>query len=1427
MSRDGSTPLEEQLAAWLLAYDQALASGATPPDLPGAGAPPAAGPELERDLACLRRLRRALARPGAGAAAPPDGLPPGSLGRFQIRGELGRGTFGVVWLAYDPRLGREVALKVPRPEALVTPQLRQRFVREAQAAAGLDHPHVVPVYEAGEADSVCYIASAYCPGVTLAAWLKGRAEPVPVRAAAALVATLAGAVDHAHRRGVVHRDLKPGNVLLQPGPRPAAPGPESALPGPDAEQVYVPRVTDFGLAKLLAAPGGGPGGDGGEPTRSGVIVGTPAYMAPEQASGKNQGVGPAADVYALGVILYELLVGRPPFVGETDLDTLEQVRSQEPVPPRRLRPRLPRDLETICLKCLQKEPARRYGTARALAEDLGRFQAGAAIRARPVGRLERLLKWVRRKPTAAALWGLSLAAVLVGAGGGLGWAWQQAEQARAVQADLGQVADLVQAGRLAEARAALGRAEGRVAGRGPPDLVRRVNQMRDDLTLVDALDRIRYASADRDYAALFRERGLAAEGEDATVVGARIEGSAVRAQLVAALDDWAVATADPGRRAWLLEVARRADPGAWGDSFRDPAVWGQRAALEQLARQAKVTELSPQLLTALAGALRRAGADAVPLLTAAQALHPEDFWLNYLLGNALADAKRVEEAVGYYRAALAVRPGTAAVYNNLGIALWGQGRPGDAIQAYHQVMALDPAYAPAHNNLGLALRDKGLLDDAIQAYRRAIALDAKYARAHSNLGIALSEKGRLDDAIQAYRQAIALDPNEFLAHNNLGAALERKGRLDDAIRAYRTAIAINPTYVRTHTNLGAALTDKGLLDDAIRAYRTAIALDPKDASAHNNLGAALWTQGRLDDAIQEYRQAVALNPKYALAHYNLGKALSDQGRLDDAIQEYRQAIRLAPKDVRAHNNLGNALKDQGRLDDAIQEYRQAIRLAPKDARAHSNLGNALKDQGRLDEAIREHRKAIALDPNDPRAHTNLGLVLQDKGRLDQAIREHRRAIALDPKLAQAHSNLGNALRALGRPDDAIREYRRAIALDPEDVKTHSNLGTALVAQGLLDEAIQEYSQAIKLAPNEPKLHVNLGIALQNKGRLDEAIREYHRAIKLAPKLAQAHSSLGSVLVAKGQPDDAVRACREAIALDPKYALARLNLGNALHAQGRLDGAIQAFRQAIEVDPKFAPAHYNLGATLRDQGRLDDAIQAYRQAIATDPGLAPAHKALGQALLQNGQFVEAQTATRRCLALLAPNHPLRQPVAQQLQQCERFLELSKRLPAVLQGQAQPGGTAERLALAQFCQSSQQRYTAAARFYAEAFAQQPQLADDLRSQRRYNAACAAARAAAGQGIDAASLDDKERARLRQQALGWLRADLAAWTELLEAGQPDARARVRQTFQHWQRDSDLACLRAAAAVANLPSGERQACQKLWADVEALLQRAQGKAP
>jgi eukaryotic-like serine/threonine-protein kinase len=268
----------------------------------------------------------------------------------------------------------------------------------------------VPVYEAGEDGAVCYIASAYCPGITLAAWLKERARPVPCRAAAALVATLAEAVAHAHQRGVLHRDLKPSNVIVQKTEDRSQKSESSNASASDfclLTSDFSPKITDFGLAKLM--------GEAFErsvhacQTQTGAILGTPGYMAPEQAAGNPRAIGATADVYSLGTILYEMIAGRPPFRGDNALETLRQVQSDEPRPLSRLQAKVPLDLQTIRCKCLQKEPSRRHASAAALAEDLRRFLAGEPIVARPVSAWERARRWARRwarrRPAVVALLG--------------------------------------------------------------------------------------------------------------------------------------------------------------------------------------------------------------------------------------------------------------------------------------------------------------------------------------------------------------------------------------------------------------------------------------------------------------------------------------------------------------------------------------------------------------------------------------------------------------------------------------------------------------------------------------------------------------------------------------------------------------------------------------------------------------------------------------------------------------------------------------------------------------------------------------------------------------------------------------------------------------------------------------------------------------
>jgi WD40 repeat protein len=319
------------------------------------------------------------------------------LDGYEVLGELGRGGMGIVWKARQVAADRVVALKMILAGEQADEEQRQRFRTEAQAVARLDHANIVKVFEVGEHQGRPYFTLEFCPGGSLQRKLAG--TPLPPREAAVLVEVLAQAMAAAHQHGIIHRDLKPSNVLL----------------GADD----TPKISDFGLAKKLD--------ENSSWTQTGAVMGTPSYMAPEQAQGRTQEQGPLVDVYALGAILYECLTGRPPFKAATMLDTLFQVVHDDPVSVRQLQPQTPRDLETIALTCLQKQPSRRYAQAQDLAEDLRRWLAGEPIRARPVGALERAVKWVRRKPAIAGLLTLVLLVALAGVGGIL---WQYGEAVR-------------------------------------------------------------------------------------------------------------------------------------------------------------------------------------------------------------------------------------------------------------------------------------------------------------------------------------------------------------------------------------------------------------------------------------------------------------------------------------------------------------------------------------------------------------------------------------------------------------------------------------------------------------------------------------------------------------------------------------------------------------------------------------------------------------------------------------------------------------------------------------------------------------------------------------------------------------------------------------------------------------------------------------
>jgi serine/threonine-protein kinase len=704
---------------------------------------------------------------------------------YEVEAVLGRGGVGVVYQARHLLLGRPVAVKMLLRGEYASGVEVARFNQEARTLAGLRHPHIVQVHDVGECDGLPFFTMEFLEGGTLAQRLAG--VPQPPRQAAALLATLCDAIDTAHRAGIVHRDLKPANVLL-------------------ADE-GTPKVSDFGLARCSAAEADE------RLTLTGQRIGTPSYMAPEQASRQFGSVGPAADIYALGAILYEMLTGRPPFHGESAAETERQLLAEDPVPPSRLNARVPRDLETICLKCLRKDPSRRYGAAAALADDLRRFQKGEPISARPTGTVERAAKWVKRRPAAAtALAAAALLAISL-IGGSLWLVSQRAANNKAVAQDLQEAVQQQKLSNWALAESAMDRAALRLGDHGPGELHQILDQARRDATLVARLDHIHfayqasvggsvdYAHADRDYADAFREAGLGTDQEDPQAVAARVKNSNIQTALIGALDHWSCAVPSAARQKWISDVVRQADrdPTGFRDRVRSLAIWDHGSALAKAMNDASTETIAGQpatFLLAVGFRLVEFGKDDGPLVLKAQQTHPSDFALNIRLGVKMLDKHDIPAGLGYFQAAMSLRPDVAMGHHNFGVALADSGRFDEAIIQYRQALVLDPTAVATHYNLGVSLHRTGQSNQAIPELEEAIRLSPNEGLPYVSLGVVLADLGRYPEALDRTRQALALRPTGSLlaaAQGSIRTFLRRMGKPDESLDAWTAQLQSSPT----------------------------------------------------------------------------------------------------------------------------------------------------------------------------------------------------------------------------------------------------------------------------------------------------------------------------------------------------------------------------------------------------------------------------------------------------------------------------------------------------------------------------------------------------------------------------------------------------------------------------------------------------------
>jgi serine/threonine-protein kinase len=836
----------------------------------------------------VRTLLPGLAKcPGADTitSVPAPGDLPDVPG-YEVEAVLGQGGMGVVYRARQRALDRLVAIKMLLAGPFASSQELGRFRRETEALACLRHPNIVQVYDAGDVEGGRYFAMELVEGGSLAQKVAG--TPQPARPAAALVTAMAWAVEVAHKSGIVHRDLKPSNILL------TADG--------------TPKISDFGLARRL----------GGQDvlTRTGAALGTPSYMAPEQARGQAAAIGPAVDVYALGAILYELITGRPPFRAESEAETIRQVMDQEPVPPSRLNRTVPRDLETICLKCLHKEPERRYASAAALADDLNCFLDGRSIRARPLGWGARLWRWIRRNPVAASQAGaaLTLAGLTLGS---VLWlerqrveqraetdrqqaelreetARQEGRESQVVETVLEQARTFLKQDRWPDARAALERASSPLGPSVSAVLWDRVRQARKDVDMVAELEAIRLrllegkqghekvaTTGDQLYAEAFRNYGIDLTMLEPPEAATRIRNSAICETLLTYLHEWLYGLSGPDRDR-LRAVLDRADDDEWRKRIRkvlhsyrqwDPKTQmaDDTLKLKDLMKARESTTQPPVVISGLSGILFGGplSKEALALLRDAQQRHPGDFWINFQLGYSLQYDELPQEAVIYSQVAVAIRPGSAQAYTLLGRGLFATGNVTRAIAAFRKAAALDPIGAGAKDLTTIRVPRDGL-EEACLAWEKILehqppAYDCWYG--YAQLCLFLGKE-------QEYRRARK-------------ALLERFGETNDWIVAERSSMAclLLPAS-GDELRRSVALADRALA--AAEKSR-----EPGNPYVQFVKGLAEYRKGRVEQAIPWLEQSASGLPNrpgprlvLAMAQFQSGSARAARRTLAAAVQVY-------------------------------------------------------------------------------------------------------------------------------------------------------------------------------------------------------------------------------------------------------------------------------------------------------------------------------------------------------------------------------------------------------------------------------------------------------------------------------------------------------------------------------------------------------------
>lgn len=820
-------------------------------------------------------------------AAPSEEPPPGGrLGRYELIREVGRGGTGTVYKAYDTQLRRVVAVKTIRPDLAEPAELARSLVQEARTLAGLSHKNIVRVYDAGEIDGTPFLSMEFVDGQPFGELI--RRSGASTGTLVPLLRKVADALAHAHAQGIVHCDLKPGNILVDR----------------DGE----PRVIDFGLARLLRDKQG----------RT-LPEGTPAYMAPEQVRREPGAVGPQADVYALGVCLYETLTGARPFEGESMSRIFDRILSREFVPPRARRPEIPRALERICLRAMDADPKRRHAGAAELARDLERATA------------------VRPRTWKAWIAGAIAISALVGAAAAVRQERRNRETARRLEERIKPLELMIH-----ETRPFFYIKEADVAGR---------------------LEKVR--------AALRELEGMAGNARAWGTIGAGyyFTGDLLRAEE-------ALLRADPSDGASQYYLGRlyldRAivelltPPGRPDAERRERSkAWNEKA--EARLRRASTWEGAPELDRRMAEAgLAFAKGDAAAAARLCREgaerfegrLGVEEF------SRLLAILSPAEERLIHLTRAIEFRPHYPWGRLQRGSQQLLDGRPDLAVEDFDKALALYPQFVYALNDRAVARMALGQVDAALADLNEAVRLDPRNGLALGNRALARAAKKDVTGAIEDETAAIALYPFPSPILLNRGVHRLAAGDPDGAMADAEEALRRDPAAARAHTLRGGAFSARKQWTEAIAAYEQALAMDPKQAEAMAGRGVARLTIGERAGARRDFDEALQLQPALAIAWFNRGSMKCEDGELESAIQDLSQALRHDPSHLPSLLSRGIARESLGDLDGAIVDYDAALRQDDRSYDAFFNRGLARLAQGKPAEAAADLARSLQFAPAD-------------------------------------------------------------------------------------------------------------------------------------------------------------------------------------------------------------------------------------------------------------------------------------------------------------------------------------------------------------------------------------------------------------------------------------------------------------------------------